>query len=439
MSTESVDLRGHPGLSERKNKLYADKLEACLCKMPLAGSGFGFNDHALPQAVGYAKKAGLSQQEAFDRIYATQGNASREPSDEIRSTIERIYASDDESHRQTGKLHEDSGVSVDVNDVLKENSFTVAKLKEQSPLKGQDQLPVRDVLGKILPGCPILTVARKAKNGLSDTTKVLSAFDEPFLKTQEYFVPSAAIKHLGKNQKGEDSKRCEELYPKRQNLDIEFDHIKDKDAQAAIIWHLTQFAPLLAVVDSGNKSLHALYNCEGASPEDVEDFFRYAVALGADPSLRKPEHLGRLPNGTRSDNGAKQPVLYLDPTAIGREWTAEALPTKVQVRSIMEIPNDVEDSETNLIGERFLTRKRAIEVVGQTGVGKSVLLMQMAMVWSAGKNFMGIRPQSALRILLVQAENDDEDLRKMRDGVIAGCGLESDLGLIQENFHYCAR
>jgi hypothetical protein len=52
--------------------------------------------------------------------------------------------------------------------------------------------------------------------------------------------------------------------------------------------------------------------------------------------------------------------------------------------------------------------------------------MQAASYWAVGKAFFGILPgevfqKAGMRILLVQAENDEGDLAEMRDGVLVGC------------------
>src|ERR1051326_5254251 len=77
------------------------RFEEHLKTMPLAGQGKGFNDQALPKAVRLAKNACLSEEEAIDRILATQVGAERWPEAEVRSTVERIYADDGEHVKKT--------------------------------------------------------------------------------------------------------------------------------------------------------------------------------------------------------------------------------------------------------------------------------------------------------------------------------------------------
>jgi hypothetical protein len=115
---------------------------------------------------------------------------------------------------------------------------------------------------------------------------------------------------------------------------------------------------------------------------------------------------------------------------------AEAAAVEAQVAKIQEPPTvtalgDLRapaygNDPTELLKHRFLYRGAICLLCGPTGVGKSALLMQAAIYWAVGKAFFGILPgeiyqKQGMRILLVQAENDEGDLVEMRDGVLAGC------------------
>jgi len=85
------------------------------------------------------------------------------------------------------------------------------------------------------------------------------------------------------------------------------------------------------------------------------------------------------------------------------------------------------EDPSELIRHRFLYRGAVCLLVGPTGIGKSAFLVQLGVHLAVGKALFGIEPGTVyegkgLRILLVQAENDEGDLAEMRDGVLAGCG-----------------
>lgn len=85
----------------------------------------------------------------------------------------------------------------------------------------------------------------------------------------------------------------------------------------------------------------------------------------------------------------------------------------------------VTDPDPNtLLGRRWLCKAGACLLVGQTGLGKSSLVMQAASTWGLGKPFFGIAPVRPLKSLIIQAENDPGDLAEMFRGVANGIGLD---------------
>lgn len=86
------------------------------------------------------------------------------------------------------------------------------------------------------------------------------------------------------------------------------------------------------------------------------------------------------------------------------------------------------DDPNELLRKRFLCRGGALLLVGPTGIGKSSFVLQGAVRWSLGMEFFGIQPATPLRVLIVQAENDDGDIAEMRDGVFRGLTAARQLG-----------
>ena len=63
-----------------------------------------------------------------------------------------------------------------------------------------------------------------------------------------------------------------------------------------------------------------------------------------------------------------------------------------------------------VLGRRWLCRGGSLLMVGQSGTGKSSLMMQGAISWAIGRNFFGITTKKPLRTLILQAENDKGDV-----------------------------
>lgn len=98
-----------------------------------------------------------------------------------------------------------------------------------------------------------------------------------------------------------------------------------------------------------------------------------------------------------------------------------SMPEAKPLGSLIRHPAGNDPAE--LIKHRFLCRGGSAVLVGPTGVGKSSLTMQMAILWSLGRPCFGLEPARPLRVLIIQAENDDGDLAEMRDGVLSGLNL----------------
>ena len=105
--------------------------------------------------------------------------------------------------------------------------------------------------------------------------------------------------------------------------------------------------------------------------------------------------------------------------------------------SLMDIGTGPADPQKNLLGNRFLCKGGAILFVGPSGIGKSSASAQQDILWGLGREAFGIKPSRPLKILTLQAENDDEDLAEMRDGVIRGLKLSpDDIAKVRDNVYY---
>jgi AAA domain len=105
------------------------------------------------------------------------------------------------------------------------------------------------------------------------------------------------------------------------------------------------------------------------------------------------------------------------------------------VKPLQELQPAKENDGSALLGNRFLCRGGGLLFVGSSGIGKSTAVVQMGICWAVGSECFGIRPPRPLKILYVQAENDEGDLCEMREGVINGLKLtKKELELLKNNF-----
>ena len=71
------------------------------------------------------------------------------------------------------------------------------------------------------------------------------------------------------------------------------------------------------------------------------------------------------------------------------------------------------DLSTVLAGNRWFSRLTANMIVAPTGIGKSMAVTQLLILWAAGLPAFAIAPKGPLKILMVQAEDDPNDVAEM--------------------------
>lgn len=198
-----------------------------------------------------------------------------------------------------------------VNDALRaevlRSPYGLADLWEHSRPRIEDNGPHTEaIIDRLFPGNPLLCC------GLSSTTFDTRPREEwrGQLGKLAFIVPSPMSACTGRTKEGRESKHTLENTGPRRFMVCEFDQ-GSTDEHAQILIHLMPLAPLVCVVHSGGKSLHGWFYVHGASEEKIENFFRYAVSLGADRATWTRSQFVRMPDGTR-DNGKQQTVYYVN-------------------------------------------------------------------------------------------------------------------------------
>jgi len=95
---------------------------------------------------------------------------------------------------------------------------------------------------------------------------------------------------------------------------------------------------------------------------------------------------------------------------------------------------DPKEDKTVLIGaeRRWICKGYPFQIVGFSGTGKSSLAVHLAVHWALGKSPFGLKPVRALRILMVQAENDFGDSSEGLTGATAKL-IQSEINTLKEN------
>jgi hypothetical protein len=193
--------------------------------------------------------------------------------------------------------------------------YNLADLWHASPIPcTRDSTDAEFFADQLFPGNPLLCIGE-------NMAKFHTAPREDFrglLHRLSLIVPSPMSAATGaRKSDGKQSPHTLENTGPRRFLVVEFDH-GTADEQAALHWHLREFAPLVLVVSSGGKSQHGWFNCQGIAEDVTRRFMRYAVTLGADPATWTRSQFVRLPQGWRADKQAPQDVAFFDPAKLER-------------------------------------------------------------------------------------------------------------------------
>ena len=190
--------------------------------------------------------------------------------------------------------------------------------------------------------------------------------------------------------------------------------------------------PVAALIDSGNKSLHAWIRVDAQDAAEykrrVAIIWDWFSGINLDKQNRNPSRLSRCPDGWRTVDGEVRRQCLLA-TGFGAEsWAAweagQNAPDEDAMMAISRLATyDTSHDPNNLLGKRWLCRGGSLVVVGQSGIGKSSMCMQLMILWALGLPAFNITPVAPLRSLLIQAENDVGDLAEMYQGVREGMGL----------------
>jgi RecA-family ATPase len=215
---------------------------------------------------------------------------------------------------------------------------------------------------------------------------------------------------------------------------VEFDHISIPEQ-----WSLIKQSniPCAAVLHSGGKSLHAWVRVDAKDwnewKQRVQVLYSHFEPYGVDIKNKNPSRFSRLPGMTRG--AGQQALLALNNGSESfSSWLIERdkkdLP---QPKDLRELSVFISEADPNsLLGNRWLCKSGAAMIIAQSGVGKSSLLMQMAILFALGKPVFGIKPARPLKSVIIQAENDDGDMAEMFQGVISGMNLATTVDELNE-------
>ncbi len=256
--------------------------------------------------------AGLGAGEAELRIMAFQGSTRRPlKTSEVKRAVERAYQTtlpDRPEYQKKAIDRWQPSKTRQTDHRPQMRNVTAYDLWEASPWRMDSGISQSMILSLLFPDPTGLVCV--GKSAYEFHTARLGQFKD--LTQCQFIVAAYMSKRTGITQDGKPSMHCLDNCGPRRFCVCDFDE-PSSDKHPAIVWHLRRIADLVMVVSSGGKSLHGWFSVR----EDQEaDFWKAAVANGADPALmRNRSSFVRIPFGTR-ENGNLQEVIYFDPSKI---------------------------------------------------------------------------------------------------------------------------
>jgi hypothetical protein len=275
----------------------------------------GVNDWWLPSTSRRCQIAGLTENEAYDRLRDGSADCGRRVTDkEIWRAVSWIY-----STPLPDGLSRETKPKIRANDELIEAITSDPRapglydLWEASPVKLADRRYTGSILSKLYRPDDLICIGVTEWDFI---TLPLSELPDSrcMLSAPQYIVPTPmrALKGWTKDEPSKLSYKSDDNAGENwMYFDAEFDR-RSQDEQAALIAHLSTYAPLVMVVWSGGKSLHGWFRLYGEPEDKAQRFIDYALSLGADSKMNKKSQFGRMPDGMR-DNGERQSVIYFNP------------------------------------------------------------------------------------------------------------------------------
>lgn len=340
----------------------------------------GFNNHLMGVSRSLSKHFDSDELKKILRACADSYTRAV-PDDELKKAISKAYDKSPTVAREAKAGYDKTRVR---------NLIATTRIKSVEELEaefGKEETQTAKILPWLFENGSLVCAS---KSPYEAETKFLDEWLGAELAGVQFVVPSPMSKRWGTTKQGKDSIRCLDNTGKRKYLVTEFDK-GTQDEQAACIAHLSTISPLVLVVFSGNKSLHAWFEVKEANESILERFMDYAVTLGADRATWSKCQLVRMPAAIR-DNGTEQRVIVFCPTfAEIMQWKPELIPPSVATniddftpRHFSEYPFSTEASD---FIEGLLTKESVSIILGSPGAGKSFFALDLAASVASGRDW----------------------------------------------------
>ncbi len=304
-----------------RRESFLSQYHDALRNMPASGGG-GCHPAQLSVA-NYGRLAGISADQIAQDIAAHIHGTRRVTGKEIADSVNKSFQS-----QSTFMPHVRSAVPAPKVDGAKllagicerGADFTEAELWEASPVR-IDWPPEKDaseVLRRLYQSTDKLFIGTRYNTGVEYVLTVadwLTRFERG-AELPEHIIPNPLTGEQGLTKDGKPSYRADDCVAQFRFAVIEFDEMP-RDQQ--IRFWVGVKLPLVALLDSGGKSIHGWIRIDAADAADWQrrvegKLFAMLTAIGADGACKNEARLSRMPGHFRTEKSRWQRVLYLNPT-----------------------------------------------------------------------------------------------------------------------------
>ncbi len=109
-----------------------------------------------------------------------------------------------------------------------------------------------------------------------------------------------------------------------------------------------------------------------------------------------------------------------------------------EIWKFSDIQNYIPDPSNFIAGNGWIRRGAGTLLTGGTGIGKSILAEQISLNISAGVNIFGrISVKQPYKVLHVQAENDEDTIKRDVESIVKNIDPKMDTKIIEDTFRIC--
>lgn len=193
--------------------------------------------------------------------------------------------------------------------------------------------------------------------------------------------------------------------------------------------------PVTTLTHSGGAGLHALIKVDAKNALEFESCSQFLKSILTSYGEIKDLNTLDAPRYSRlagfMRDGVEQQLFAVDintNTTFGiwrrnyeERMVSESFPYKYHRLDYYSSKSVLEQDDTiELIKHDFMTSKTVSMLYARSGIGKSVLVLQLAMNWAIGNKAFGFEPTMPLRSLFFQWEDQDKRLKTFVSGIESG-------------------